>query len=302
MDRYNQQFAKKDAKQVYRFDSTIISLSAKLFAAGMNYSGIKGNPKNKLHLKVSIGQRGEIPSSVKFYTDQAAASEDVALKRAIRESTIESGDCVVFDRGLTSGKTFVEFCEGNITFITRVDPKRKITILKTMEKAEDEKMARKSETLTILSDQEVQLWDSHNKKIFNTRFRLIRARSLKTNEDLCFLTNDFTTDAIDITELYARRWDIEVFFRFIKQELNFKHFLSRSLNGLKNYLYMVLIFSILLLIYKTSNNRPGYKIVKMYFVGELENEVIAEIVKYCGGDPQKFRDTYCPETNEVSYV
>lgn len=297
-DKYKSQFVQKDAKIIRKFDSTLISLSSKLFTVGMNYNGNAGSLKNKLFLKITIGMNGQIPDIVKFYTDQAAASEDIALKQTIREASIQKGDFVIFDRGLAAGKTFAEFSENDITFITRVNPGRKVKILETMESS-DEATGRRSETLIILNDQKVLLNKAKTKTFFKVEFRLIKAKSLKTNEDMWFLTNDFATDAIDITELYRRRWEIEVFFRFIKQELNFKHFLSRTLNGLKSYLYMVLILSILLLIYKISNNRSGYKIVKMHFTHELENEIIAEIVQCCGGSVQIFRERYCSETKEV---
>lgn len=300
-NKYKNQFTQKNSKAIYKFDSTLISLSSKLFATGMKHGGNPKNCEKKSFLKITIGMNGLIPDKVKFYTDQNFASEDIALKKAIRESSIDKNDFVIFDRGLAAGKTFAEFSENDITFITRVNPGRKVKNLKTIESA-DEVTGRKSETLIVLSDQRVLLNNSKTKTFFKVEFRLIKAKSLKTKEDIWFLTNDFTTDAIDITELYRRRWEIEVFFRFIKQELNFKHFLSRTLNGLKSYLYMVLILSILLLIYKISNNRSGYKIVKMYFTHELENEVFAEIVKCCGGNVQVFRERYCSETKWVKYA
>jgi hypothetical protein len=288
---YSKQFNKKDTQNIFRFDSTLIGLTAKLFTIGMNCNINKNRKNNKKYLKVTIGQRGIIPAFVSFHVNQAESSEESALRKAVQEASIKEGDCVVFDRGISSGKAYVDFDENSITFITRVSVKRKVNILETMENA-DEISARKTETIAIISDQKVQLFDHRKDSFLSTSFRLIKTKSLKTNEELCFLTNDFETDAKDITELYRRRWDIEVFFRFIKQELNFKHFLARNLNGLKSYLYMVLIFSILFLIFKTENNRPGYKIVKMEFLQGIENEIIAEIVYFCGGNPQIFRDKY----------
>ena len=300
VDTYDKQLPEKDARNVYRFDSTMISLSANLFA-GMDYGNKKDTSKLNSFLKVSVGLKGHIPAFVKFYTEQSYASEDIALKKTIKEASISPNDFVIFDRGIASAKTFSEFYEHNITFITRINPERKVKVVKTIESATEE-TGRKTDSLVILKDQKIKLCDSDSNTFFGTTFRLIRARSLSTNEELRFLTSDFTTDAIEITELYKKRWDIEVFFRFIKQELNFKHFLARDLNGLQSYLYMVLILSILFLVYKIKNNKSGYKIAKMYFTQEIENEITAEIVKACGGDPLKFRERYCPETIPVIYV
>jgi IS4 transposase len=65
--------------------------------------------------------------------------------------------------------------------------------------------------------------------------------------EIHFITNDVEMPAKAVTDVYKRRWDIEVFFRFIKQELNFKHFLSVNKNGLQVMLYMTLITAMLLM-------------------------------------------------------
>jgi IS4 transposase len=84
--------------------------------------------------------------------------------------------------------------------------------------------------------------------------------------------------------IYKLRWDIEVFFRFIKQELNFSHFLSTNINGIKMILYMTLILAMWILIYKKYNN-VGYKTAKRRVKMELEELLTSIIVKVCGGNP-----------------
>ena len=76
-----------------------------------------------------------------------------------------------------------------------------------------------------------------------------------------------------------------MFFRFIKQELNFTHFISVSENGIKIILYMTLILAMLILIYKKIN-KIGYKTAKRRFHIEMCDLVTAVIVVYCGGDPK----------------
>jgi IS4 transposase len=67
-----------------------------------------------------------------------------------------------------------------------------------------------------------------------------------------------------------RRWDIEVFFRFIKQELNVRHLVSLSKNGIEVMIYMTLIVAMLILIYKKANNL-GYKTAKRRLYWNKEN-------------------------------
>ena len=275
---YHSKFSSK-YKNVYRFDSTLMGLSARLMKnVGQNYGGCL----DKMHFKITIGQKGLIPSSVRFCTKESEASEDVALKQAILEATIESDDIVLFDRGLAGGKNLVEIDQADIKFITRVAVDRRHKVLETFPAT-----TNSTETAKILSDQKILLL-KREKTSFKTQFRLIKIQSLQSGEILWFLTNIFTLEADEIAELYRRRWDIEVFFRFIKQELNLKHFLALNLNGMMVYVYMILIFAILLLVYKTENNLTGYKLVKMAFFRELEIEITADVVEKYGGDKNRY--------------
>ena len=81
----------------------------------------------------------------------------------------------------------------------------------------------------------------------------------------------------EITEFYARRWDIEVFFRFIKQEFWFSHFVSRSKNWIMNMLYITLITSILVIVYKSKNKIKSYKEAKKIFIAELNELILIDL-------------------------
>ena len=90
--------------------------------------------------------------------------------------------------------------------------------------------------------------------------------------------------AEDIIMIYKKRWDIEVFFRFIKQELNFTHFMSTNLNGIKIILYMTMILAMLVHIYKKYNN-VGFKTAKRRIKIELDDLLTVLIVEAYGGNP-----------------
>jgi IS4 transposase len=80
--------------------------------------------------------------------------------------------------------------------------------------------------------------------------------------------------AAEITDLYKSRWEIETFFKFIKQELNFKHLLSRNENGIKAVMYLTMITAILLTIYKKVNNIVGWAITKFKFMEDLQRVIM----------------------------
>src|SRR5690606_35051308 len=99
-----------------------------------------------------------------------------------------------------------------------------------------------------------------------------------------------TISAQEITRFYRRRWDIEVFFRFIKQELHVSHLISMNKNGIEVMIYMTLIVAMLILIYKKANN-IGYKTAKRRSKMEVRNLLIAMIVTFSGGNPDKLFKT-----------
>ena len=74
----------------------------------------------------------------------------------------------------------------------------------------------------------------------------------------------------EIAFCYKKRWDIEVYFKFFKQNLNFSHFLSTNENGIKVILYMTIITSMLVMIYK-KENELGFSIAKFNFYLEMRN-------------------------------
>lgn len=129
---------------------------------------------------------------------------------------------------------------------------------------------------------------NHKEKLAETPFRLIIIESkIEKGKQFWFLTNVFDLTAQEVAQAYRRRWDIEVFFRFIKQELNVSHLVSLNKNGIEVMLYMTLIIAMLILIYKHAN-KIGYKTAKRRFNMELRNLVISLIVIECGGQPDRF--------------
>ncbi len=272
-----------DKQFIRQFDSTSISLSGKLLKKGM-VNGLKNKQNEHTHkqIKFTVGLYDNLPSSVHFYNEQKHLAEDETLKQAILKDCIAGNEIVVFDRGIKARKTYQKFNHQNIQFVTRINPTKNIKVIQQNTLPD----VLETNTLTILSDEIVHLYYAKKMKL-KEPLRLTKALSKATNETLYFLTNIEDLTALEITEIYKQRWDIEVFFKFIKQHLHFKHFFSYSENGIKVMMYMTMIAAILLLLYKKQNAIEGYKIAKFCFVEELELEIIKEIVVFCGGDPSK---------------
>ena len=262
-----------------RFDSTIVSLSGKLLTVGYQIKG--GDAAYLKQLKFTVGY-SNLPVAVHFFTEQIYTSENVALKEAVLSfKPTEAGMIRVFDRGITSRNTYDEFTANGIPFISRINVKSKRQTVTVNQLQQPIQTA----TLDIYSDSWIYLFKSSWTRA-NHPVRCIEALRRETGESIVFITNIEELHAADITMLYKHRWDIEVFFKFLKQELNFSHLINRSENGIKVMLYCTMIAAILLLAYKELNGLKGYKIMKQKFVHDLEKSLMKDFVIMCGGDPQ----------------
>ena len=278
---FNESFNSPEAgkRNIAKFDSALISLTVKLLKIGMN----SGGGETKKQIKFTVGLNNSLPSSVKVFKKQKEVNENIALKKAILSAELAENSIVVFDRGLQKRETLCKFTDENILFITRANENVNYKLVKIFKKVKE----IKTSTLCLEKDLIVKL--KYGKGEFTEKeFRLVISKSLQTKKKLFFLTNIMDLDAEEITNIYKRRWDIEVFFKFLKQELNFKHFVSRNENGIKVMLYMTLILALLLIVYKTRNKISSYKIAKIRFRNELEMEIIKEIVILCNGDISMF--------------
>jgi hypothetical protein len=265
-----------------RFDSTIVALSGKLLTVGYQIKG--GDAAHIKQLKFTIGF-SNLPVAVHFFTEQIYTSENVALKEAALTFKPTEAMIRVFDRGITSRKTYDEFTDNGIPFISRISLKSKRQAVT----ANHLQQPIQTATLDIYSDSWVYLFGTSGKAKHS--IRCIEATRRETGEELIFVTNIKELNTEEITMLYKYRWDIEVFFKFIKQELNFSHLVNRSENGIKVMLYCTMIAAILLLAYKDLNGLKGYKIMKQKFIDNLEKSLMKDFVILCGGDPNKV-DTY----------
>lgn len=274
----------KDAANLIRFDSTIVALGSKLLSIGIKQKGANEETYNQI--KFTVGYAA-IPETVSFYIEQTYNSENVALKETIlNQSKTDTQRTKVFDRGINSRATYDCFTDNNIQYVSRINIKSKYTIIRPSETTK--KLPIETDTLIIISDSWCKLYGQKE----NTKHLVRRIEAIKkdTNETIIFVTNIENLTAADITEIYKRRWDIEVFFKFIKQLLNFKHFISRNENGMKVVLYVTMIAAILLIAYKKENNLEGYKIAKQQFANDLEIEIIKEIVILCGGSIERLNE------------
>lgn len=275
-----------------RVDSCIITDTS-----GRLSDGFKYNQSSKKVIKATATFDGIFSSHIDINTTPTYSSENIALSTAIinsEEENMGKKSIYVIDQGLSSAVKMDELSKKGIDFIGRVRVGRKHIIEKEFVLKENE-----NKECIILSDQQVRLFSqkSSNRTDKETgrktteiesSFRLVVVQSKKDpSQQYWFITNNFKLTPLQVAECYRRRWDIEVFFRFMKQEMNMNHLVSLNKNGIEVMLYMTMIASMLVLIYKKING-IGYKTAKRRFLIELNEIIMSLIIKHCGGDPAMF--------------
>ena len=269
---------------VSRVDSTMVCETAAKLEKGMSV-GCKKDGKKQV--KYTICLTNLFPSSVEVFNEQSQLNENRTIPQAILKVIDKNKDNVfVFDRGVSDRDTYCELDDSECFFVTRLKTDARFKVL------EDIKLPEQLEVknLILLKDQIVYLYKSGN-EIVEHPFRLIQ--TIRKDEKKYFFlsnlihsrgTDPVKVEAKEVISLYKKRWDIEVFFRFIKQELNFSHFFSVNENGIQILLYMTLILAMLILIYKKINGW-GYKTAKRRFMIELRDIITIMLIEYSGGDP-----------------
>ncbi len=293
--------------KIIRVDSSMVAETCNKLKKGLSPGAKKDKtPDNTVkQIKYTIAFDGLTACDCKVFTDSSYASEDWAIPEVVIQNANKEGSATniyTFDRGVASCAKFSSFNEEKISFVGRLKTNRKYDIVTVDQFNEQDKDLGE---LILLSSQTVHLYGQHKVDAEN-EYRLVIAQrkhqidtappenkgKYKKKENVFyFISNNLELTPKEIADIYKQRWDIEIFFRFIKQELNASHFLSVSENGIKVMLYMTLIASMLLLLYKKLNDL-GYKTAKRRFTIELWETLVTIIVKECGGNPALMNKAY----------
>ncbi|WP_345008185.1 IS4 family transposase, partial [Snuella lapsa] len=258
-----------------RVDSTIVADTCARLKEGIDQKS------GKKLVKFSFSFDGILPSGVEVFNTQKYSSEENALPEAILKHVKKEGhhgNIYVVDRGVQSTRTMKDFSEQSVKFIIRSKENRKF---EEIESLLNPKSIQRWDNWRLVKDSKVKLYTGkpienkrgnihYKEQKVETEFRLVVIKNDKQNKTFWFLTNEFELSAKDIADYYRKRWGIEVFFRFLKQELNLSHLVSLNKNGIQVMVYMTMIAAMLLLIYKKANN-IGYKTAKRRIALELRD-------------------------------
>ena len=278
------------------FDSTIVSLSADL----LKQCGFQATGKQtKKSIKYTLGY-SDMPEIARLYTERKYKGENPALGETILAEKIPPNKIILFDRGLQARKVYDTITNRGNLFISRLNKGYKADIVKETNRQEnDTKVTQEKEaylyerkghkTSSTYRIIHFRPENPHTQNLDKKKRSQIHRRSVRPKhadktrdelvkerleEEIIFVTNIPAKQipAEEIAEIYKERWQIEVFFKFLKQELHFSHLVNRTENGMKSVLYLTMTYALMILAYKKINGLDGYKYVKMPFMLEAQGE------------------------------
>jgi putative transposase len=257
--------------KLYSLDASVIKLCLTLFPWA-SYRKAKGGIK----LQVLLDHDGYLPA---FMTASEARQHEIIKARSLH---LPKGSIVAMDLGYIDYAWFRSLTKQGTFFVTRQKKNADYRVVKRQ--AVDKKSG-------VTSDQLIELSGPKGAKCPHP-LRRVGYRDPETKKHLVFLTNHFELPAETVADIYKERWQIEIFFRFIKQNLKVKAFLGNSENAVMTQLYVALI-AYLLLCYLKFCCRLGVSLQRLLQVLELNlfvNRTVQELFKPPGGHVDKQRD------------
>jgi len=224
---------------LYTLDATIIDLCLSLY----DWAKFR-TTKGAVKLHVKLNHAGYLPTFMVVTTGK------VSEQKVAPSIPLEKGDVAVFDRGYTNFRWYKTLDDKGVYFVTRL---KKNAYYKIIERRDT------SHLKNIYSDQIIKLKGFYSKKKFPDKLRRIRSKDPETGKIITILTNNFSWSAKTIALIYKERWQIELFFKTIKQQLKIKSFVGTSENALLSQLWVALI-AYLLLSYLKFKSRFGWSL------------------------------------------
>ncbi|HEY9017130.1 IS4 family transposase [Thiomicrospira sp.] len=229
---------------VYLLDSSPIFLSGPGFDEWAKPHRTKITQGLKLHLMLE--QQARLP----VYAMISPANDSDILHG--RKIDIEPGATYVFDKGYYDYNWWKRINDQGAHFVARL--KKNAAVAATEQHAINKDSQKNIlEDTTIRFTRKVVGTKSLPNPYLNTPARRVTVNRPDKDTPMVLITNDFTRSAEEIAALYKKRWDIELFFKWIKQNLKIKRFLGRSENAVRTQIYIALITYVLLYLYRKSN-------------------------------------------------
>jgi len=256
----NEPFGVDLQQTVYALDATTIDLCLSLFPwAHFRQS------KSAVKLHTLIDLRGNIPTFIHISDGKL---HDVNILDLL---VIEPGAFYIMDRGYLDFSRLRKMTQALAFFVTRAKSNLKYRRLYS------HKVDRKT---GVICDQTILLTGFYVAKDYPEKLRRVKYHDAETDKTLVFLTNNFTLPPLVIAELYRCRWQVELFFKWIKQNLRIKSFYGTSENAVKTQIWIAVSVYVLVAIIKKRLNIQAslYTIFQILSVTVFERTPLLQLL------------------------
>ena len=266
-------FAVDLQETVYALDTTTIDLCLALFPWAPFRTA-----KAAVKLHTLLDLRGNIPTFI--HISDGKMHEVNILDQLLPEP----GAFYVMDRGFLDFERLFRFHEAGSFFVTRA--RAKLRVQRRYSRPVDRHSG-------LLSDQTVVLTGFYSYQSLPVAFRRIRFKDPRSGKTLIFLTNNFVLPALTIAELYRCRWQVELFFKWIKQHLRIKAFFGTSENAVKSQIWIAVSVYVLVAIVKKRLQLSAslYEILQILSLTMFEKIPLDQLLAQSTVDPNSVQST-----------
>lgn len=218
----------KSFKDIKAIDSSVVNIG-KALCPSLYF----GDEKSAIRISTLYSCGTELPNKINI------VHAKVGERTCIEGFDSDSNVIYTFDKGYYKYSWYDEMTDNNIKFVTRLAAN-----------AQTEQIKCRYTGIENLYDLTVTLGTDYSKNKTKHNYREIESFNTKTGEEFRLITNIYDMSAKDLLSLYSKRWEIETFFKWIKQHLTIKHWVGHSENAISTQIYSALIIYILVLIIK----------------------------------------------------
>ena len=250
-------------RELYMMDSTTIDLCQSVFPWARfrkNKSGIK--------MHTLLKADGVLPAFIRITEAKMHDS------KAAKEMVVPKGSYLVFDKAYHDFEQYKQYKNRNIRFITRMKTNAAFKVIKS----------KTVEHANILSDAIIEFTGYATHKKYPHPLRKIVFWDEDLERQITFLTNDLSLPAITIADIYKARWEIELFFKTIKQNLKIKRFIGCSENAVRTQVWIAMIAYLLISFLKFSqkSHYSIQKIIRIVRTNLFERKCLKSLVDNSG--------------------
>ena len=261
----------------FRFNNPLYSLDAStidLCLSAFPWADFR-TTKGAIKLHVGLNHAGYLPE---FVTITDGKTSDIEAGRAL---DFPKGSMVAIDRGYNDYAWYNQLTEKGIFFVTRLKSNAKTRVV-------SRQPVLSSKGLT--SDQTIEFTGALTVKKCPIQLRRIGYRDPETGKHYIFLTNNFKLAAKTIADIYKARWQVELFFKWIKQNLKIKSFIGTSKNAVMTQIWIALCVYLLLAFIKFQSKlkKSMQQILRLLQLNLFEKRDLMALLR---GDPPLDRKT-----------